>query len=65
MAIVNYSQAIKFLPSDYQAYLKRARMYEKRGDTRMAIDDYLTTSKLNPKCAEAWLKHGISYYNSK
>lgn len=65
MAIVNYSQAIKYRPNDYQAYYKRAKLYEIRGDTLMAMDDYLSTTKLNPKIADAWLKHGMSYFNNK
>lgn len=65
MAVVNYSQTIKYSPNDYQAYFKRGKMYEQRGDIRMAMDDYLTTTKLNPKVYEAWFKHGMSYYNNK
>lgn len=40
-------------------------MYEARGDLRMAMDDYLTTTKLNPKVCEAWFKHGMNYFNNK
>lgn len=29
MAIVNYTQAIKLNPDDYEAYYQRAEMYEK------------------------------------
>ena len=29
MAIVNYTQAIKLDPEDYEAYYQRAEMYEK------------------------------------
>lgn len=29
MAIVNYTQTIKLTPDDYEAYYKRAEMYEK------------------------------------
>lgn len=65
LAIVNYSQAIKYNPNDYQTYFKRAKMYEARGDFRMAMDDYLTTTKLNPKVCEAWFKHGMNYFNNK
>lgn len=65
MAIVNYSQAIKYRPNDFQGYLKRAQCYETRGELRMAMDDYLTTTKLNPKISEAWFKHGMNYFNSK
>lgn len=65
LAIVNYSQAIKYNPNDYQAYYKRAKLYEQRGDFRMAMDDFLSTTKLNPKIADAWFKHGLNYFNSK
>ncbi len=62
---MNYSQAVKYNPNEYQAYYKRAKMYELRGDIRMAMDDYLTTTKLNPKIVDAWFKHGMNYYNNK
>ena len=65
MAIVNYTHAIKYNPTDYQAFFKRAKMYELNGDIRMAMDDFLTTTKLNPKMNEAWFKHGMSYYKNK
>lgn len=65
LAIVNYSQSIKYNPNEYQSYYKRARMYELRGDIRMAMDDYLTTTKLNPKIVDAWFKHGMNYFNNK
>ncbi len=65
LAIVNYSQTVKYNPTDYRAFFKRAQMYELRGDIRMAMDDYLTTTKLNPKIYEAWFKHGMYYYNIK
>lgn len=65
LAIVNYSQAIKYNPNDYQAFYKRAKMYELKGDIRMAMDDYLTTTKLNPKIVDAWFKHGMSYFKNK
>ena len=29
MSIVNYSQAIKYDPNDYESYFQRAEMYEK------------------------------------
>ncbi len=65
MAIVNYSQAIKYNPNDYQTFFKRAKMYESRNDFRMAMDDYLTTTKLNPKVTEAWFKHGMNYFKNR
>ena len=65
LAISHYSNAIKYDPNNYNAYYKRARLYEIRGDIIMAMDDYLTTSKLNPKIHEAWFKHGMNYYNNK
>ncbi len=40
-------------------------MYELRGDIRMAMDDYLTTTRLNPKIHEAWFQHGMNYFNNK
>ena len=30
----------------------------------MAMDDYLTTTKLNPKIVDAWFKHGMNYYKN-
>jgi len=65
MAIVNYSQSIKYNSNDYKAYFKRAKMYELSGDKLMAMDDYLTTTKLNPKVYDAWFKHGMSYFENK
>jgi hypothetical protein len=40
-------------------------MYELSGDKLMAMDDYLTTTKLNPKVYDAWFKHGMSYFENK
>ena len=40
MAIVNYTQAIKLDPEDYEAYYQRAEMYEKVlvvGDVSQAL----------------------------
>lgn len=65
MAIVNYSNALKYNPTDYLAFFKRAKMYEQRGDFRMAMDDYLSATKLNPKMHEAWFKHGMNYFKNK
>ncbi len=65
LAIVNYSQSIKYDPNNYEAYYKRAKMYEKKGDIRMAMDDYLTTTKLNPKVVDAWFKHGMNYFQNR
>jgi Tfp pilus assembly protein PilF len=62
-AIYNYSNAVKYNPSDYQAFYKRARMYMLKGDVRMAMDDFLSTTKLNPKIHDAWFNHGMNYYN--
>jgi Tfp pilus assembly protein PilF len=64
-AISNYSNAIKYDPHNYIAYFKRAKIYEIRGETRMAMDDYLSTTKLNPKFYDAWFCHGMNYYNNK
>ncbi len=64
-AINNYTNAIKYNPTDYQAFYRRGLMYQLRGDFRMAMDDFLTTTKLNPKIHDAWFKHGMNYYNNK
>lgn len=32
MAIVNYTQAIKFNPTDENAFYQRAQLYEKKGE---------------------------------
>ena len=64
-AISNYSNAIKYDPQNYMAYFKRAKLYEIRGETRMAMDDYLTTTRINPKFYDAWFSHGMNYYNNK
>ena len=64
-AISNYSNAIKYDPHNYLAYFKRAKIYELRGETRMAMDDYLTTTKINPKFYDAWFCHGMNYYKNR
>jgi tetratricopeptide (TPR) repeat protein len=64
LAIFNYSNAIKFNPTEYQAYLKRGILYEESGDILMSMDDYLTTTKINPKIHEAWFKHGMNYFRN-
>ncbi|KAK6173455.1 hypothetical protein SNE40_016901 [Patella caerulea] len=62
MAIVNYTQAIKFNPKDHEAYFQRAQMYEQRGEVLLALEDYATTKKIMPTRTDAIMKHGLYYF---
>ncbi|PIK51546.1 putative dnaJ-like subfamily C member 3-like [Apostichopus japonicus] len=59
MAIVNYTQTIKLTPDDYEAYYKRAEMYEKKDEMLLALEDYKEASRLMPSRTEAIFKRGF------
>jgi Tfp pilus assembly protein PilF len=65
MAIINYSQAIKMNPDDHDAYLKRAQLYEQRGEMLLALEDYSISTKLNPTMTDGLLKHGLYYFKNE
>lgn len=44
ISIVNYTNAIKYNPTDYQTFYKRGKMFQLRGDVFMAMDDFLITT---------------------
>ncbi|ESP04789.1 hypothetical protein LOTGIDRAFT_109285, partial [Lottia gigantea] len=62
MAIVNFTQAIKFNPTDHEAYFQRAQMYEQRGEMLLALEDYTTCKRIMPSRTDAIMKHGLYYF---
>lgn len=53
MAVTNLNQAIKIHPNHADIYMRRAKLYEVRGQTLLAMEDYARAYKLNPKLTVA------------
>lgn len=64
MAIAQYTEAIRLHPEDPSIYYERARLYDQRGDSRLALEDLAITIKLMPTATDALLRHGLYFFNS-
>ena len=64
MAIAQYSEAIRLHPEDPSIYYERARLYDQRGDSRLALEDLAITIKLMPTATDALLRHGLYFFES-
>lgn len=61
LAIRDYSQAIKYYPQYYDAYISRGDIYGQRAKTRLQIADYTRAIELYPNRVLAYLKRGKIY----
>ena len=46
MAVTNLNQAIKLQPNNADIYMRRANLYEKRGQILLAMEDYAKAYRL-------------------
>uniref|UniRef100_A0A8C0WG14 UDP-N-acetylglucosamine--peptide N-acetylglucosaminyltransferase SPINDLY n=1 Tax=Castor canadensis TaxID=51338 RepID=A0A8C0WG14_CASCN len=64
LAILNYTQAIKCMPTNADVYFKRGEMYEKANKV-LAVDDYSKCIFYDPQRTDALMKRGIFYYENE
>jgi tetratricopeptide (TPR) repeat protein len=60
-AIVDYTHAINYKPTDPDGYIGRGYAYQKKGNHQMAIVDYTKAISLEPGDSYLYLVRGLAY----
>ncbi|XP_029141993.1 tetratricopeptide repeat protein 6 [Protobothrops mucrosquamatus] len=63
LAMINYTLALRYRPTDPEIYYKRGEVHEEEGELILAMEDYSKCLYYDPQSVDACMKHGIYYFN--